>query len=475
MTKEERKARKARRAATPQPAPALAQPTPNSAEIILTDAPLTDHDGETLAALHLDDIDAWNVRQKGEWLSFTANMPGYDQPRQFRRLIVPMEAKDISHVIADAPGPVLGILTLGGARSAKTLRQTPGFPCHVVTSADGIGAAGLSGTAEAAAVSHLHRVHAATQETLLAEAYLRNRNHQTKSLPLVFVRTESDSSASITDLAEGPAFRNLITAAQNLRDSAARLGKEARLLCVRLNYGLEDVRSDEIAFRAGMVRLLDKLTAGLLELGFDRPVFVANFDCGIADQSDHPAMRTYGTLAWSHGLHDFILPQPSYSLAHDSYGRLTADAMRQLAEIELAALAQARPETWWFCPMGLLAEACDETTIRVRFRAMGDLAIDPDDPFQAGKAAGFSLDNGPAGLKITGVSVSADDPQDVLVNLSRKPSAGLRLRYGIGAAPAAGQPNLPPARGALREKTALRLADGTPFFRWALPCVLDVH
>ncbi|TXI06170.1 MAG: hypothetical protein E6Q73_00880 [Pseudorhodobacter sp.] len=465
LTKDERKARKARRAKTPA-APAHGEAKPLAAE------PGTEPDGEALAALHLDDIDGWDLRQKGEWLTFTANMPGYDRPRQFRRLIAPLEAKEISHVIADAPGPLLGILTLGGARSAKTLRLPPAFPCHILTSADGIGPAGLSGTAEATALSHLHRVHAMTQETLLAEAYLQARAAETKSLPLIFVRNESDGSADIAELAEGMAFRNLMIAARNLRDAAARLGKEARLLCVRLNYGLEDVRSDETAFRAGMVRLLDKLTAGLLALGFDRPVFLANFDCGIADQSDHPAMRTYGTLAWSHGLHDFILPQPAYGLAHDSYGRLTPDAMRQLAGIELAALTQVRPQNWWFCPMGLLAEASD-ATIRVRFRAMGDLEIDAADPFQAGEAAGFTLDNA-QGVEIAGVSLSPDDPQDVLIRLNRAPKPGLRLRYGIGAAPAPGQ-TTPPARGALREKMVLRLADGAPYFRWALPFVLDVH
>ena len=461
-TKEEKKARKAAKRGAGQVATTAPDASLSAAEI------------ERLAALHLADVDAWDIAQKADWLGFTANMPGYDRPRPFRKLIADLPSKDIAHIIADTPGPVLGVLTLGGARSTKTLRQRPQFPCHIVTTADGLGPVGLSGLEEAAPVSHLHGLHALTQEALLAEAYLQARHAQEKSLPLIFVRSETDASASITELAEGMALRNLMIAAQNLRDAAARLGKEARLLCVRLNYGLEDVRSDETAFRAGMVQLLDRLTAGLQELGFDRPVFLAHFDCGIAEQSDHPAMRTYATLAWSHGLHDLVLPQPSYGLTHDSYGRLTPEAMRQLAEIELAALDEVAAEREWFCPMGLLAETCDDTTIRVRFRAMAGLEIDRNDPFQAGPLAGFSIDGAGKGTKIVAVAVSDEDPQDVLVTLNRKPDEGTLLRYGIGAAPPKGQ-TTPPARGALRESNVLRFADGATYHRWALPCVLDVH
>lgn len=440
-------------------------------------APMPDEALDATALL--GDIDAWNLRRQGEWYVFQASIgPRELGTRQYRRLVDPGSADDTAHVIADAPGALLGILSLGGARVAQALARTSGFPCHLLTPADDIGPVGMAGTAAAPQVSHLHHVREMTHDAVLAETLLAERFRHGQSLPLYMVRGESDASASVADLASGAAVANLLTAAQNLAASAARLGKPARLLCVRLDYGLEDVRSTPVGYRDGLLALMAQITAGLAGLGFRKPVFLAQLDCGTAEVSDHPAIRAQAELVWNHADHDLVFASPSYGFAQDSYGRPTAQGLQQMAEIEAAALMAVHGGTEWLCPSLLLAEREAGHRVRVKARAMGDLVLDAGDPFDAGPDAGFSFTGDTNGARIVSVGIDAEDPQDIILTLDRDLGDKVQLCYAIGTPPRASDRPLadyPAARGALREATQMRFSDGSPMSRWALPCALDVH
>lgn len=428
-------------------------------------------DAGALDAALLGDIDAWNLRQAGEWLLFTAHLPGADVPRQYRRL-----AADGPHAatIADAPGPVLGLLALGGARAALAWPRPAAFAYHILAPGDDIGAVGMAGTGPSAAADLMAPLSEVTRDAILAEVLLGGRRALRRALPLFLVRAETDGAASALALGQGPAFANLVQAARNLAAIARRLEKPARILAVRLDYSLEDVSGDAAAYAAGMRALMAQLSGRLATLGFRKPLFIATFECGTARLSDGPVLRGQWELAWNPAGHDLVFTAPGYMFAQDAYGRMTEAAMVQSAEMEAEALGVVHADAPWFCPTFLLAEQEGLAQIRVKARAMGALVLDPADPFQAGAGAGFRLAGAENGARIIGVALAADDPQDVILTCDRRPEgAALEVLYAFGAPPREGP--LPAACGALRDGWAKPSATGALLHRWALPCALPVH
>ena len=71
----------------------------------------------------LGDVDAWNLRQRGDWYVFSANLPGAQGPRQFRRAVKAEVDASAPDIIADTAGAVYGLLALGGTRRAVTAAQ----------------------------------------------------------------------------------------------------------------------------------------------------------------------------------------------------------------------------------------------------------------------------------------------------------------------------------------------------------------
>jgi hypothetical protein len=463
----------ARRLGTPLPPQALTQMPLQIQDPAKQELPVAALDPAVLG-----DIDAWNLRQSGEWYVFQANLLGGHGVRQYRKLVDPGNAEDSTHILADAPGALLGLLSIGGARAALALPRSAAFTYHIMAPADDIGAVGMAGVEAAQTVSHLHKLREVTRDALLAEVLLTDRKANNRAIPLCMVRAETDNSASIANLATGAAFANLMTAARSLAASAERLHKPARVLCVRLDYSLEDVFSTDIVYRDGLLVLLDQITTGLAGLGFHKPVFLANFDCGTQDVSDHPALRAHGELAWNHADHDLVFASPGYCFAQDNYGRPTPQGMQHMAELEAQALTAIYDDTPWFCPTFLLAEREPGNVIRLRARAMGDLVLDAADPFGAGADCGFYLLGDTRGARIASVRLDPTDRQDILLGLEGEPGSDLQLCYAL-TAPARGPGDpagaYPAARGAVREVWQITAQDGTILHRWALPCVLNVH
>ncbi|WP_431297657.1 hypothetical protein [Tabrizicola sp. BL-A-41-H6] len=406
-----------------------------------------------------DDLDIWSVQHDGDWTHFHGNLPGGDSARAYRRHAAG------GGMIAEARGPLLALLAIGGARAALASPGPARFPYHVVTPADDIGAVGMAGDGSAPATALLQNLTELTHEALIADALLARRREASLSLPLFFVRAETDRAAGAADLAFGEALANFNRALANLKAAAASLGTTAQVLAVTLDFVLEDVTGDPIAYRDGMIALMERITQSLGRHGLARPIFLAAFDCGTHSITEGPALTGQWELAWNHADHRLHFTAPSYALPIDDTGRLTDEGRRLKAQIAAEALVALQAEDRWDCPTIQLAERHGDD-IRLVCDSASPLVIDPSDPFAAGPCAGFHLSGVTNGATLRAAEVDADDPKSVRLRLTRRPEGDdIHVAYAHGAAPHPGP--FPANRGALRDTWS---ANG--MHRWALPARL---
>lgn len=423
----------------------------------------------------LGDVDAWNLRQRGDWYVFSANLPGAQGPRQFRRAVKAEVDASAPDIIADTAGAVYGLLALGGTRRAVTAQEPLSFPYHVITTGDDLGPAGAAGTEDVAATPVIQKLTEQTRDSLIGDEILRRRLADHRALPLIYARSETDSSACICNLSQGAAFANFRQTVANLCDAARSLGKPAKVLSVGLDFTLEDVVSTAPDWTRGMHALMHQITDLFADHGLRKPLFTAIFDAGTADISDSPILRAQWDLAWNKGGHDHVYAAPGYMFAQDSFGRPTADARLQMAEMEASAIEARNSDAPWACPVLLLAEREDDASvIRCRGEALDDFVLDADDPLNAGDACGFRFEGDDKAAKIIDVRVDSRDRNDVLITCDRPPKGkGLMLCYALGHP--ASDDGMPANRGTLRDGFARNSATGTTLHRWALPAALPVH
>lgn len=407
-----------------------------------------------------DDLDAWAIRREGDWVLFQANLPGADSARGYRRHI------EGGAILAETRGPLLGILGIGGARAGLASDGPSGFPYHIFAPADDIGAVGMGGEGEAEATPLLQQLPELTHEALLAESLLARRSAARMSLPLIVVRAETDTAATAADLGQGLAVANLERAAANLTAAAARLGTRAQVLAVTLDYVLEDVSGDALAYRDGILALMERITRSLGALGFSRPVFLAGFDCGTHRITTGPALHGQWELSWNHSDHQLVFTAPSYAFAIDDTGRLTDAGRRAKAELSAEALLAVQSGAKWLCPTIQLAERAGND-IRLICEAADTLVIDAADPFGAGASAGFRLDGVTNDAKIKKVEIDPKDRRAVILRCSKRPEGAVEVAYAFGAAPNDGP--YPANAGALRDAWGQG-----GLHRWALPARLTL-
>ena len=433
--------------------------------------------GDLAAAVAaLDGLDAWDIRADGDWLRFSARLPGRQGARGFRR------HRKGGGIIADAPGPLFGVFGIGGARAALAAPGPSDFPYHVLGVADDIGAVGQSGVDRAETTDQLDQLREMTHEALVAQACLGWQMDKHGPLPLFVARVETDRSASAAELAAGPALDNLMIAADNLRRAAASLGKEARIFAVALDFALEELGGDAVAYRNGMISLMQTIEDRLAERGFDTPVFVARFDLGGPGMATEAQVRGQWELAWNCGDHRLVMSAPGYMFHTDDYARPTLAARHHMAEMTAAAVTAAsvrrrtdEPLTdGWRCPLFHLAEvesrADGSAVIRMIAQAASDLTIEPGDaPLDDARPVGFSLQGATNDARITAMSIEPEDAQTILLHLDRMPAGN-----SVEVAYAWGEPD-PGAAVAVRDGWELTAADGRTLRRWALPCLLPVR
>lgn len=430
----------------------LALPTPDGTDAAAGDA----------GAVVPPDLDAWDIRRRGDWVYFTAHLPGRQGIRGYR---IPADG---GAVIADGRGPLLGILGIGGARAALGWPEAePSFPFHILAPADDIGAVGVAGIERSIAQDRLGPVRDMTHEALVARVILDRRQKQGLSLPNIVVRAETDEATSAAALAKGPAMQNLETAADSLCRAARALGTHAKLLAVTLDFALEDLATSPIAYRDAMIALMEEATLRLGRLGLAQPLFLATFDCGTHRLTESPALEGQWELSWNHGPHRLVHVAPGYMFAQDDTGRLTAEGREARATLTALALTEVEAGRDWRCPRVQLAEASGKA-IRLTCESLAPLMIDAADPFGAGPTAGFRLVGAPAGQGIKRVEIDPDDAKSVLLHCRQTVDpTGLAVRYAYGADPTDGP--FPPNAGALRDSW-----EGDGLHRWALPVHIAV-
>lgn len=414
-----------------------------------------------------DDLDAWDLRADGDWVRFTASLPGRQGVRGFRR------HRSGGAILADARGPLHILIGIGGARAALGLTdEAAHFPYHILSPADDIGAVGHAGVETAAATEALEPVRDKTHEVLVAERLLDQRLAAGSALPLIAVRVETDESPDAKALAQGRAMENLDRAVQNLHRAAERLGTHARLLAVTLDYALEDQSGDRADYRDGMIAVMEEATVRLGKLGFAQPLFLATFDCGTHRITESPALAGQWDLSWNHAAHRLTYVAPGYAFAQDATARLTDQGCYDRAALYAAALQAVEAGGDWRCPVIHLAEAQGQTIRAVCASASG-LVVDKSDPFGAGKAAGFRLIG--AGVpKILKAEIDPADDKAVLLQCTGPlPDAGAQLAYAYGSA--AGEGPFPSNCGALRDSWSGGTEAARPLRRWALPALLPVQ
>jgi len=396
--------------------------------------------GATAAAGWIDpgvlgDIDAWNVVRQGEWYHFDGALTGYDHPRRFRRPVAG------GHVVAEAAGPLMAVLSIGGARRAWAVPGRAAFPAHVLCPGDDIGAVGVAGVEPALATAALERAREVTVDVLLAAALLARRQAAGRALPLFVTRCETDRSGSAGDLATGMAIANLEQVIDNVVAAADSLGVAARIVAVALDYGAEDVVSDFEGFVAGMRAVMVRITARLAALGLPEAVFVMRSDETGARVREHWQLSVFADD------HRLVFAAPGYAFEFDENHRPTAAAMVAMAEAEADAIEAAMARAPRHCPRLLLAEAEGAGLVRVTTDALTPLVLDA--ALGAGADHGFALVQDGCAAALSGVAIAPDDPCAVIL---RHGAAGpLEMHFAVGRA------------GGVRDDS-----------RWALPAILKV-
>lgn len=382
------------------------------------------------------DIDAWNLRARGDWHVFTARLDAELGPRDYRR------SMDLGDIIADAPGPLWAHLAIGGPRRAGFAAGPPRFAHHVLSPGDHIHSVGLEGTADAMATGQLQRIPHRSIEALLADRLLTWRAEQGRALPLHFVRVETDAAPA----PGSTAFRNFCAALTSLQAAARSLGTHARVGSI----GIERVQGANPAeIAAGTRVLMARIEAELHARGLPRAPFVM-----FAEGGDHPAALAHWELAWNHRPQRLIIPGPVYAVEQTEFARPTELGLTRMAELTAHALSTPN----WHCPIPLLAEV-RKKRLRVICQSMAPLVLDPELPH------GFAVGGVSKRVTIEAVEIASDDPRAVILTLDRQID-GERpvLTYACGTT----------ASGALRDDWSAPFAAGL-LHRWALPCALPIH
>lgn len=407
-----------------------------------------------------EELDCWAARREGDWVLFQANLPGADGARGYRQHVTG------GAILAEARGPLLAVLGIGGARAGLGSPGPARFRWHVLAPADDIGAVGMGGEGDAVVTDALDPLRELTVEALVADELLARRRAAHLALPLLVVRCETDMAATAHELGTGKAVANLDRGFANLVAAAAKLGVAARVLAVVLDYTLEDLTGDPVAYRDGMIALMERITRGMAKAGLARPVFLSAFDCGTQAVTQGPGLEGQWELSWNHGDHQLVFAAPSYAFQMDDTGRLTEAGRAEKALLFTEALLAVERGERWLCPTIQLAEWTRDR-IHLICEAQDGLVLDESNPFGAGPLAGFALEGVTNGAKITGVEIDKGDAKVVVLKCSKCPEGEVHVTYAHAAGSHAGP--YPANRGALRGD----FGDGA-VRRWALPARLKL-
>ena len=401
----------------------------------------------------LGDIDGWDVTRQGDWLSFTARLPGAEGTRRYLR------HASGTGLLAQAPGPVQGIFSIAGGRRFNAPSLVPDFPFHI------LGTALFEDPDEAPPL--FDNLRHCGLDADLAAALLRRRHAAFRALPLFACAAITRDAGDLT--AFGAAL-NRFTAL------AAALNKSARIAAICLEVSPDQIAPDQDAdgFHRALMSQADDIAAAIAKAGLPPARLLVTLDCGGWWGSDPARARIAAEglcrLALCPGPHEVTLTGSTAALAQDRLGQpLRASALVQ-AELESHALEALAGREAWTAPILYLAERDGPRGLRALFKSTAPLVIDAADPMGAGPLAGFALSGAPEGTQITGIAIDPQDPRTVLLTLSADLPRDIpaRLDYAIPGAPDSAA-RLPGWAGALRDDWQGETGTGAPVHRWALP------
>lgn len=399
----------------------------------------------------LDDIDGWNLRAEGDWLRFDACLPPFSHTRAYRR------RAGGGAVIADAQGPLLAVLTVGGVAASLGFDGPAHFPHHVVTPGDDLGPSGACGTERVCLTDQLHTAGETTRTSLLADAILARRHAGGLPLSLIAARSETDGSPTVSELATGRGLENLDTVLDGLQAAAGTLGEALKVVAVTIDYGAEDVTTPVDAFVQGIRAVVDRVLEACARRGLARPVVFLRCDGG----PEGPA-RQWQLAAGPAG-QPTAITAPGYALPRTRQGRLTREGAALQAALDAEMLAARAEGLPWTCPLPILAERAGSDRVHVTFLAQEPLELAEAPPVGTAQHCGFAL-TGPDAPAIRAVQIHPQDPRMVVLTLSGPATGIVSVDYAVGGP------------GAVRDLwRGTAPGSAVPLCRWALPARLGLH
>ncbi|NHF73017.1 hypothetical protein [Paracoccus xiamenensis] len=412
---------------------------------------------QAAAAIPLDpailgDIDGWDVTRQGDWLSFTARLPGADGPRRYLRHI------SGTGVLAQTPGPVRGIFSIAGGRRFNAPSLSPDFPFHI------LGTAAFEDADEDPPL--FDNLRHCGLDADLAAALLRRRHADFRALPLF-------ACAACPREGDLAPFR---AALDRFAALGAALHKAPRVAAICLEVSADQVAPDQNAdaFHHALLSQLDTIAQAVAEAGLPPARMLMTLDCGGWWGSDPTRARIAAEglcrLALCPGTHDLTLTGSTASLTQDRLGQpLRASALIQ-AELESRALEALAGRENWTAPILCLVERDGPRGLRALFKSAAPLVIDTGDPMGAGPLAGFALSGAPEGIEISEIGIDPQDPRAIRLTLNADlpREVAARLEYAMPRAPDPDS-RLPGWAGALRDDWQGETGTGAPVYRWALP------
>lgn len=408
----------------------------------------------------LGDIDAWDVTRNGDWLGFTARLPGAEGTRRYLRHV------SGPGIAAQTPGPVLGVFSLAGGRRFNAPSLRPDFPFHVLGM--------IADDAPDETTPLFQNLRHCGQDADLCCAMLHRRHDSFRALPLF--------ATGLNLLAAAPLATADITPLHNqlarFTALARALGKSPRIAAFCIEIGPDNLAPgmDAEGFHRAALALLDGLAAAIAAAGLPPARFLLTLDCGgwwgCLPARARIAAEGICRLALCPGGHDLTVTGSTAPLPQDRLGQPTRAAARIQATLESLAIEAHFARESWIAPVLCLAERDGPRRLRAVFKSEAPLHVDAGDPMRAGSMAGFAL-YGAGDAAITAIEIAPGDDRSLLLTLSDDlPADGqARLDYAIPTGQAmpdaAGGP--PGWAGALRDEWQARAATGDDLFRWALP------
>ncbi|MFV0292082.1 MAG: hypothetical protein ACK5II_02175 [Paracoccus sp. (in: a-proteobacteria)] len=364
-----------------------------------------------------DDIDWWNARKEGDWTQFDARLPGTGDSRRYLRHV------SGPGIMADTPGALQVLASLGGSRRYTQQSAQPDFPYHVI-------ACPPPEPGETPLFANLtHR----GIDSAICDILLHQRLAAFQRLPSFAIQPCLLPPTGLPDQTDLAEFRQGI---QRLTALAAAMDKPVQMAAIVLELGpqhLDPSLDPDILHRASL-KFLDKIATEIRAAGLGETPILLTADAGAWWNCDVLAARKAAEalqrLVLCPGTHRIIPVGSTTGLMQDDLGMPANETIACQAALEARVIDTVLRGHICDAPVLYLAEYIGPNRIRATFKTRGGLGIDGIRHEQTGPGAGLS-----ATLTDTGadwpINTVERDPQDrgaLIVTLQSDPPPGHELR-----------------------------------------------